>query len=261
MSGFGGDISIELTAEKVAVVTLSRPPHNYISRAMIKAIGDALAELDADPSCRAVLLAAAGKNFCAGAMHDPDQPETMAPDTQDEARKWDAVARLFASQKPIVAAVQGAAVGAGFGLAMLADFRVGGESTRFAANFVKIGFCPGFGLPVTLPRVVGAQRAAFMFETGRRFSAEEVAPWGLVDVLAAEHELHASALALATELAGNAPLGMAFTRKRWRGDLAAAVRASLEIDSPEQSRLRLTEDHVEGVLAYRERRAPNFNGR
>lgn len=245
----------------VGTITIRRGPNNYISRSLTRQIGNALHALDGDDAVRAVLLQSEGKHFCAGAMHDPDDEATMVPDTHDLDGKYDEVARLFSSLKPIVAAVQGTAAGAGLGLAMLADFRVAADNARFVPNFVKIGFCPGFGLTVTLPRVVGQQRAAFMVMTGRRFTAAEVAPWGLVDQVVDAENLGASALALAAELAGNAPLAMDVTRRRLREGLAAAVRESQTIDSPEQSRLRLTDDHVEGVLAYRERREARFTGR
>jgi len=247
--------------DAVAVITLRRPPHNYLSGGMSEELSRAFDLLDDDEGCRAIALLAEGKNFCAGARHDPNDPETLVPDQSDPQARYDKVVRLFSNKKPIVAGIQGAVVGAGFGLSMLADFRIAATDARFVANFVKIGFCPGFGLPYTLPRAIGAQRAAFMFMTGRRFTAEEVHPWGLVDGVVAPEELATATVDLARELAANAPLGMAATRARTRGDLPAGVRASLEIDSPEQTRLRLTEDHLEGVIAYRDRRAAVFHGR
>lgn len=245
----------------VGTITIRRGPNNYISRDLTRRIGDALHAFDKVEGVRAVLLQSEGKHFCAGAMHDPDDELTMQPDMHNLEGKYDEVARLFSSAKPVVAAVQGTAAGAGFGLVMLADFRVAADNARFVPNFVKIGFCPGFGLPVTLPRVVGAQRSSFMLMTGRRFTAAEVAPWGLVDQVVPADELESAALALASELAGNAPLAMDATRQRVREGLAAAVRESQTVDVPEQSRLRLTKDHVEGVLAYRERREARFSGR
>jgi enoyl-CoA hydratase/carnithine racemase len=226
---------------------------------MVETLSGLLARLDVSDDCRAIVLQSEGKNFCAGAMHDPDEPETLVPADDDEDR-YKLVASLFGNTKPIVAAIQGSAVGAGFGLAMTADFRVAASDAKFAANFVKIGFCPGFGLTATLPRTIGLQRTALMFLTGRRFPAQEVQPWGLVDEIVEPREVRDAALRLAQELAANAPLGMLATRKRLRGDLAREVLISQGIDSPEQARLRLTKDHVEGVVAYRDRRPPVFVG-
>ena len=120
--------------------------------------------------------------------------------------------RLFSAKKPIVAAVQGAAVGAGLGLALVADFRVAAPEARFTANFVKLGFHPGFGITHTLPRLIGEQRAALMCLTGRRIKASEALAWGLVDELAPLDELRAAALRLAREIAENAPLAVQSTR-------------------------------------------------
>ena len=174
---------------------------------------------------------------------------------------YDQAVRLFSVEKPIVAAVQGAAVGAGLGLALVADFRVASPDARFSANFVKLGFHPGFGLTHTLPRVVGAQRADLMFLTGRRVRAEEALAWGLVDELVPGEELRQSAFALAAELAENAPLAVVATRKTLRGKLAEAVRAATAHEHGQQTVLRATEDFAEGVRAVAERRPGRFKGR
>ena len=105
--------------------------------------------------------------------------------------------RLFRTKKPVVAAVQGAAVGGGLGLSLVADFRVASPDSRFTANFNRLGFHPGFGLSITLPRVVGPQKAALLFYTGRRIDGNEAHAIGLVDVLVPQDELRAAALSLA----------------------------------------------------------------
>ena len=174
---------------------------------------------------------------------------------------YDQAVRLFSVEKPIVAAVQGAAVGAGLGLALVADFRVAAHEARFSANFVKLGFHPGFGLTHTLPRVIGAQRANLMFLTGRRIRADEALAWGLVDELVPADELRQSAFALAAELAENAPLAVVATRKTTRSQLAEAVRAATAHEHQQQTILRATEDFAEGVAAVNERRPGQFKGR
>ncbi|MDQ3106217.1 MAG: enoyl-CoA hydratase/isomerase family protein, partial [Actinomycetota bacterium] len=138
----------------VATVELQRPPNNFFDVALIRAIADAYEALDADPRCRAIVLCADGRHFCAGADFSGRADGTgAAGDLYAEA------ARLFEAATPVVAAVQGAAVGGGLGLACSADFRVGAESTRMTANFSRLGFHHGFGLTVTLPGIVGQQRA------------------------------------------------------------------------------------------------------
>jgi enoyl-CoA hydratase/carnithine racemase len=168
--------------------------------------------------------------------------------------------RLFSAKKPIVAAVQGAAVGAGLGLALVADFSVATAQARFCANFVKLGFHPGFGVTYTLPRVVGEQRAALMCLTGRRIKGEEAFAWGLADSLSPLENLHEATLALAGDLAENAPLAVEATRATLRAGLAAAVKAQTDLELVEQTRLRATKDFAEGVRAVNERRPGVFVG-
>jgi enoyl-CoA hydratase/carnithine racemase len=244
----------------VALVELDRPPNNHVSVELMRHLADALEALDADPGCRAVVLASAGKAFCAGA--DLVAPDGVGGSGMDGVSGlYKQAVRLFSVQIPIVAAVQGAAVGAGLGLALAADFRVAAPQARFSANFVKLGFHPGFGLSHTLPRLIGAQRASLMFLTGRRVKADEALAWGLVDQVAELADLRAAAQALAAEIAENAPLAVAATRATLRGQLAAAVRAQTMIEHAAQSLLRETEDFAEGVRAVHERRPGRFVGR
>jgi enoyl-CoA hydratase/carnithine racemase len=168
--------------------------------------------------------------------------------------------RLWRTTKPIVAAVQGAAVGAGLGLAVMADFRVACPEARLSANFTRMGFHPGFGLTATLPRLIGAQKAALVFYTGRRFTGEEALAMGLVDRLVPATELRAAAQALAAEIAEAGPLAIVSTRETLRRGLAEAVQAATEREYQEQTWLRQTEDFREGTRAMAERRTPVFKG-
>jgi enoyl-CoA hydratase/carnithine racemase len=160
-----------------------------------------------------------------------------------------------------VAAVQGAAVGAGLGLALIADFRVAAPEARFAANFTKLGFHPGFGLTHTLPRLIGQQAAAHMFLTGGRYDASEALRMGLVDEITDQENLLPTALKLAAEIAENAPLAVRSTRKTLRADLAAAVRKATDNEFAEQQWLMKTDDFKEGVKSVTERRPGDFKGR
>jgi enoyl-CoA hydratase/carnithine racemase len=144
---------------------------------------------------------------------------------------------------------------------MVADFRVACPETRFCANFTRLGFHPGFGLTVTLPAVIGATKAALMFYTSRRVRGDEAHAMGLADVLVAQDQVRAAALALAAEIADNAPLGLMSTRATMRADLAERVRKATEHELTEQTWLRKTDDFKEGVKATAERRLPNFSGR
>src|ERR1700733_6910362 len=169
--------------------------------------------------------------------------------------------RLFRCKKPVVAAIQGAAIGGGFGLALVTDFRVATADARFAANFVKLGIHPGFGLTYTLPRLIGVQKASLMFYTGRRVTGEEALAWGICDFLAEPDKLRNEANALAMEIAEGAPLALLSTRATMRQGLADAVKAQTDHEFKEQSWLFRTEDHREGVKAVTERRPGKFVGK
>ena len=255
---FGDHVAVAMDGQ-VAVVTLDRPPHNFVSVDFMRDLSDALEAVDGSHA-RAIVLQAAGKSFCAGA--DFGTPtDAVASGMGGISALYDQAVRLFSIETPIVAAVQGAAVGAGLGLALVADFRIAAPEARFAANFVKLGFHPGFGLTHTLPRLIGESRANLMFLTGRRVKAEDGLPWGLVDEVVPLDALRARALELAREIAENAPLAVIATRKTLRGGLAAAVRAQLIQEHEQQTLLRATEDFQEGIRSVAERRPGNFAGR
>ncbi len=260
------DIGVEKTGH-VALVEIRRPPNNFFDIALIKEIACAFEALDADADCRALVLAAQGKAFCAGANFgdggtlDRDGSALLSGPTPGAAHLYIEGNRLFRTKKPIVAAVQGAAVGGGLGLAMVADFRVTCPEARFCANFSRLGFHPGFGLTVTLPAVIGPTKAALMFYTSRRVRGDEAHATGLADVLVPQDEVRAAALALAAEVAENSPLGLIATRATMRGNLADRVREATDRELAEQTRLRKTDDFKEGVKATAERRLPIFTGR
>jgi enoyl-CoA hydratase/carnithine racemase len=254
-----GDTVTARTDGHVALLEFSRPPHNFASVELMRDLADVLDDVDADRSLRVSVVSAAGKSFCAGA--DLASPTGVGgAGMAGVSPLYHQAVRLFSGKKPIVAAVQGAAIGAGLGLALVGDFRVVAPEARFAANFVKLGFHPGFGITCTLPRVVGEQRASLMCLTGRRIKGDEALAWGLADAVAPLAELPAAALAFARELAENAPLAVEATRATLRGDLAAAVKSHTDHELAEQTRLRATKDFAEGVRSVNERRPGVFVG-
>ncbi len=250
----------------VALIEIRRPPNNFFDIALIREIAGTLDDLDDDGRCRAIVLASQGKSFCAGANFGDGssldaQGRRPGEQSQGVGHLYMEAVRLFRVKKPIIAAVHGAAVGGGLGLAMVADFRVACPEARFVANFTRLGFHPGFGLSITLPAAIGAQNAALMFYTSRRVTGTEAHAMGLADVLVPQDQVRSAALALAAEIAENAPLGVASTRATLRGNLADRVAKATEHELAEQSRLRQTDDFKEGVKAMAERRVPNFVGR
>lgn len=260
------DLAVTLDGA-VATVEIRRPPLNFFDHVLITAMADAFEALDALPECRAVVLAAEGKAFCAGANFgggdDGDGDDTFSEEgfRTTTGTLYRSAVRLFRTRKPVVAAVHGAAVGGGLGVALVADFRVTCPEARFAANFAKLGIHPGFGLTITLPRLVGEQRAALMFMTGRRIPGDVAVEWGLADVLATRETVREQALGLAREIAACAPLAVTSVRATLRDGLADAIAKRTEHELSEQQWLRATEDAQEGIRAVAERRDGRFKGR
>lgn len=244
----------------VACVEINRPPHNFFTIGLIARLADAFEDLEADRRCHALVLAAQGRSFCAGADFSTREatPEQRSPRALNPL--YAEAIRLFACRKPVVAAVHGAAVGGGLGLALVADFRVTCNEARFSANFTRLGFHPGFGLSVTLPRLVGTQKAALLLYTGRRIGGDEAVAIGLADLLVPQQQVRGEALRLAHEIATSAPLAVQSTRDTLRQGLVEQIRLAVARESAEQTAQFRTADFTEGVTAMAERREPRFRG-
>jgi enoyl-CoA hydratase/carnithine racemase len=254
-----GDLGVKIDDDYVTTIEIQRPPHNYFDVDLVASLADVFETLDADPACRAIVLCSDGKNFCAGANFAAGESDGATDGPGPTTHLYDEAVRLFAAKTPVVAAIQGAAIGGGLGLALLPDFRVAAPEARFAANFARLGFHHGFGLSVTLPRLVGPQHAANLLYTGRRVKGEEALQLGLCDELAPLGELRERAHALAADIARSAPLAVRSIRETLRGDLAGLVRRATDREKAEQDRLRSTADWKEGVRAMAERRDPVFS--
>lgn len=246
------EVSIRPASEHVMLVEFQRAPHNHFDGALIGAIANAYDELERSGSCRAIVLCSEGKNFCAGADFAGKNPA--------EGDLYEQAARLFAAGLPVVAAVQGAAIGGGLGVALSADFRVASPESRFSANFARLGIHHGFGITVTLPRVVGAQRALELLYTGVRLHGADAHRIGLCDRLVASDRLREEAVALAEEIAASSPLAVQSIRRTMRGDLADRIREATAREAAEQVKQFTTRDFREGVSAAAERRPPRFTG-
>jgi enoyl-CoA hydratase/carnithine racemase len=253
-----GELHVEMQGH-VGVAEIRRPPNNFFDIKLIQAIADAFEALDKDTNCRAIVLAAQGKAFCAGAMLG-DSSGASQNDRRTGTLYEEAV-RLFAISKPIIGAIQGAAVGGGLGLAVMPDFRVACPESRFCANFTRLGFHPGFGLTVTLPELIGRTKAELMFATSRRIKGDEAYAIGLADVLVPQDQVRQAAIDLGKEIAENSPLGVVATRNTVRLGLVERVKAATDRELAIQDELRSTTDFNEGVKAMSERRTPNFQGK
>lgn len=258
VSNAGGthDLSVEVAADDhVATITILRPPNNFFDTALVRAIGDAFEDV-ADRGARAAVVRSEGKHFCAGRDFSRRRGES---DTPEEL--YGQAVRLLDGPIPWVAAVQGAAIGGGMGLALAADFRVGSSRARFAANFSRLGFHHGFGMTVLLPRVVGDQAATELLYTGERIDGQRAAALGLLDRLVDEDALRKEAHRFAARLAGAAPLALRSIRATQRRGLAERFLEATAHEAAEQARLRQTEDFREGIAAARARREPRWLGR
>jgi enoyl-CoA hydratase/carnithine racemase len=245
-------------AGHVATVEIRRPPHNFFDLPLVVALADAFEALEADRDCRAIVLAAQGTSFCAGAnfatrdaIPVPGSPRALNP-------LYAEAIRLFSCTKPSVAAVHGPAVGGGLGLALVADFRITCAEARFSANFARLGIHPGFGLSVTLPRLVGVQRAAHLFYTGQRIGGEAAVAIGLADQLVLQDQVRERATALAREIAASAPNAVQSVRATLRAGLVEQIRLAVARESAEQAAQFATADFREGVAAMAARREPKF---
>jgi enoyl-CoA hydratase/carnithine racemase len=245
-----GDVNLAID-DHIATVEIHRPPHNFFDAALIESLADAY-EAAVRGGARAIVLCSEGKNFCAGADFSNRRVSGGAHQLYEQA------VRLFEAPLPVVAAVQGKAVGGGLGLACSADFRVATPQSVFTANFSRLGLHHGFGLTVTLPAIVGQQRAWHMLYTGQGIAGADALTCGLADHLVGEPR--EGACQLAAELAAAGPLAVRSIRATMRGDIAKRVREATDHELAEQEKLWPTADFAEGVKAAAERRPPVFGG-
>ena len=263
--GVYGDLHVTLGDDHVATAEVRRPPNNFFDIDLIDSLASAFGDLDEEADARAIVFCAEGKNFCAGAQFGSGgrrESTTAATNADGSPRHlYDAAVQLFSTKTPVVAAIQGAAVGGGLGLACFADFRVAAPEARFTANFARLGFHHGFGLTVTLPGLVGQQRAIELLYTGKRIGGEQAVEIGLADKLASLDGVRDAAHEFAAEIAGSAPLAVRSIRQTMRGHLPDAIRAATDHEMEEQNWLVKTEDWKEGVDAMNSRRTPDFQGR
>lgn len=260
-------VQLERRPGGVAVMTLDRPDRlNAITFRMFEEWQQVCSEVAADDELRALVVTGAGRAFCAGL--DLAEAATLSGMTATEMMRgqesWaDATTAFHRLAKPVIAAVNGAAAGAGFSLALAADIRLATPAARFNAAFIRIGLSGGdCGSSYFLPRVVGSGRAAEILMTGRFVDADEAAAIGLVNrVVPAEQLLH-EAVAVAEQIAGNSPFGVMLTKRVLQQNVdAPSLTAALEVENRNQVLATRTEDMAEALTAFREKRAPRYVGR
>lgn len=255
--------------EGVTTITLNLPEaRNPISgNDVIDALLDALAQADRDTDVRAVILTGVGTAFSSGG-----DLSKMAPGKglrgnhpAETVRNYrDGIQRLplafQALEVPVIAAVNGPAIGAGCDLACMCDIRICSSAAVFAESFVRVGLVPGDGGAWLLPRVVGWSRATEMALTGRAIDAETALDWGLVSRVVETDELIAAAQAIAAEIAANPPRAVRLTKRLLREAQDASLATVLNLSAAYQAAVHETRDHEEAVSAFLERRKPTFDG-
>ncbi|GLQ32669.1 crotonase/enoyl-CoA hydratase family protein [Litoribrevibacter albus] len=235
---------------------------------MIEAIESLCESINQDPTVSVLILTGEGKGFSSGGnvQHMKEKSGMFAGDPNELAENYrQGIQRIpkaiFALDVPVIAAVNGAAVGAGCDLAMMADIRIASARACFAESFVKLGIIPGDGGAWFLPKVVGYARAAEMAFTGDMISAEQALAWGMVSKVVEHDDLMDEALVLAKRIASNPPQAVRETKKLMRLARAASLDELLDESARVQSHLHQTEDHIEAVNAFLEKRLPVFKGK
>lgn len=262
MAGDAGEPVIVGRNGAVVTLTLNRPARlNALDSAMHEALASALAAIEADESARAVLLTGAGRGFCAGA----DLAEHRGRPARDLGAAIDLhynplVRRMRALPKPIVAAVNGIAAGAGMNLALAADIVVACEAASFTQAFIRIGLMPDAGGTHFLPRAVGDARARGLAMLGDTITAREAADWGLIWRCLPDEGFPDAALALATALAAKPTRALAAMKRAFAASSANALDAQLDLERDLQRELGRTADFGEGVAAFLAKRPAVFTG-
>lgn len=243
----------------VTLLTLNRPEAaNALNTALAQELTAALTGL-ADP-CRAVIITGAGKHFCAGAdLKEREGMDEAAWETQHSALRAARDAVLY-SPVPVIAAVNGAAMGGGLELALAADFIYAAEDAKFALTETKLGIMPGLGGVQLLARAAGEKRAREMLLTGAPVDAQKALEWGIINRLFPRDSLVNEALATAETIAANAPLSLKAIRASLREIMTPALSTDLALELALYRPLLASQDRQEGIAAFNQKRKPVFTG-
>lgn len=246
-----------------AVITLNRPEkYNALSLSLLQALASALDRAEADDGVRAIVLTGAGKAFCAGADVTEMQPvEGVAGAQEWIGRRAPLFERVGACRKPVIAAINGAALGGGLEIAMQADIRVADQSARLGQPEIQLGIMPGAGGTQRLARLIGLGRALEWLMTGDRMDASEAWRVGLVNRAVPDGQALAEAEKLAQRLAKQAPIALRLIKEVTRRGLDAPLEMGLAWERQAFAETLATEDRREGIRAFLEKRPPSFTGR
>ena len=259
-------VLLESLREGVLTLRMNRPDR---LNALNTELGDALAagveRGTANPSVRVMILTGEGRAFCSGgdlamikAFREAGRANELEPLLVSGSKL---ILALRTTEKPVIAAINGHAAGAGMNVALGCDIRIASEEAMFGQNFVKVGLVPDFGGTYLLPRLVGESRAAWMFYTGQMISAKDAQRMGAVDHVVPAAEVMPAAEALAAQIAAGPPLAVAAVKRTLFGSQRAELERALEMEARQQAKCFASEDCTEGILAFFEKRAPKFKGK
>lgn len=249
----------------VATIRLNRPDAaNGINLDVAKELLSVAIACDDDPEVRAILLTGNGKVFCAGGDLKSFSPTAGNPSTKLKeltAIFHAAVSRFARMDAPLVIAVNGAAAGAGFSLAVTGDYVISADTASYTMAYSMVGLCPDGSSSYFLPRLIGMRKTQELMITNRTLSAEEALEWGAINRVVAKDELETEALALAEKLASGPTRSYGMIKKLLQASFNNGLETQMEMESSGIAAMSLTEDGQEGILAFIERRKPDFKGR
>lgn len=248
----------------IGFLTLNRPDNrNSMTPELLDAFEAAVGQARAATSLRVVVLAGTGSCFSSGADFNVGI-QRGATEALASARSYGMYApflTLLDLEVPVIGALNGHAVGGGFGLSLLCDMRIANREAKYGANFTRLGFAPGMAISYTLPRIVGLARASELLYTGELVSGERAAEIGYANEAVTPEDVMPHAVKLAERVARSAPLAVRATRVAMRKGLAAEIREAARLEAFAQAETVATEDAREGMAALLEKRQPTFHGR
>jgi enoyl-CoA hydratase/carnithine racemase len=248
------------TEGAVGVIRLDRPKMNALNVQVQRELHEAAGQVGADETIRAVVIWGGEKVFAAGADIKEMEQMSYADMAHHSGRLQDAFKALANIPKPVIAAITGYALGGGCELALTADFRVAAEDAKLGQPEILLGLIPGAGGTQRLPRLVGRVRANELLLTGRFLTADEAHAWGLVNRVVPKDELLDAAAEVAAAVAAQAPLAVSMIKRLVREGLDASLPTALTLEQDATAQLIVTEDALEGIAAFSEKRAPQFHG-